>query len=199
MPNLDSIATIINNSLKAGGFKTRKFQAAKYFGIADPVKTIEKEEDSAKETLQYCVIDNEGDSAPVVFDDNYPLVIFHRLMNADYQVDAQDYGPTGTTMQETASMKIIVGGNMGNIQTRQENVMASVAMDFPKEIKSADVSALGMNSLVIEMGSVNSDKYSVWGEHWQGIECDLPTNYFLFSVDYKIINSYNKGCFNLCE
>lgn len=199
MPNLDSIVTRINDSMQTNGFKSRKFQGSLYLGIADEVKTIDGEDDARVETIEPGVIDNDGEVTDVSYDDNYPLVIFHRVMDLKYEVAPENYGPPGTTMQETASMKVVVGGSRSRVQTNENNIIASVALDFPKEFTPTVVSTLGMNSCIIEMGQVNPHIYSVWDEHWKGIPCTLGPNIFLFSIDYQVISTYNKNCFNLCE
>lgn len=199
MPNLDSIVTIVNDALKNNGFKNRKFQGSLYLGIADEVKSIEKEGDADIETIEMGVIGITGEVTDVSYDDTYPLVVFHRVMDIKHEVAPENYGKTGTTMQETASMKIVVGGSRPRVQTNQNNIIASVAMDFPKEFTTAQIISLGMNSCIIEMGQVNTYMYSVWDEHWKGTPCVLGSNIFLFSMDYQIISTYNKTCFDICE
>ena len=195
MPNLDVICGLINTSLKAGNFKSRRFQAAKYYLIADPIKTIETD----KETTSPYIIDSNGEAIELTFDDTNAFQIYHKVDTTDYKLADLDYGKPGTTMNEVANMRMIFMGSRKRMQVTLENIIAAVAVDFPKEFNQTVVGTLGANRCVIEMGSVNSDPYSVWSQEFVGVEYGLTTDSVMFSLSYKIDSDYNKACFNLCE
>lgn len=193
MPNLDSICGIINTALQADQFGTRRFQASAWYNIADPLRTT-----GENETTQPVIIDNEGEGKSVVFDDTNALQVFHRINSISYKIADPDYGNPGTTTEETANMRMIFVGSRRRLKTRPENVMAGAAMDFPKELNSSVITSLGMNSLIIEMGDIDLDPYSVWNTEWQGSDFELDSDTFLFSLKYTIISTFNKSCFSIC-
>ncbi len=196
MPNLDAIVTLINTSMQTGNFKSRRFQSAKFFTIADPIKTTGED----NERREPYIIDNNGEGVAVVPDDTYGLQVYHVADSLAYQIaDPDDYGTPGTTMQETANMRMVFWGRRGKLKVRLEDVIAASAMDFPKEFLPSDLTPLGMNSCRIEMGEVDSDPYSVWDKEFQGTEFQLGTDTILFDISYKIIDTYNRSCFNLCN
>lgn len=194
MPALSQIVTIINNSFVTGQFSTRKYQIAKYFGITDPVKTTMEDMDK----IEPMIIDDNGECIKVVYDDTQAFQIFHKLDTIDYKIADPDYGFPGTTMEEAANMKLIFFGNRKRLQTRAEDLIAAVALDMPKEFSTAQIQTLGLNSCVIEIGDVESDPYKVFSEEWSGIDTFVKPETILFSIRYKIIDTYNKNCFLLC-
>lgn len=196
MPNLDSICSLINSSLQTGNFASRRFQAAKFYEIADPIKTTGED----KERIEPYIIDNDGEGESVVYDDTQALQVYHVVDTIDYQIaDPDDYGKPGTTMQETANMRMIFIGSRKRMKVRTENTIAAAVMDFPKEFTPTQVTALGMNSCIIQMQDVESDPYTVWEDQFKGTEYGLGTDTTAFSIKYKIIDTYNKNCFSLCE
>ncbi len=196
MPNLDNITSLINASMQAGNFSSRRFQAAKFFPIADPIKTTGEE----KERTEPYIISNEGEGESVVYDDTQALQIYHIVDSLEYSIaNPDDYGTPGTIMQETANMRMIFIGSRRRIKVRTEDIIAASAMDFPKEFAPSQVSALSMNSCIIEMQDVESDPYKVWEDQFIGTEYSLGTDTTAFWIRYKIIDTYNKSCFKLCN
>ena len=194
MPNLDKVVTLINNQLKTSkNLSTRLFQNSKWYNIADKNKTT-----GDVEITQPLILDNNGEGISVVFDDTNFLQVFHKVDTINYLIADVDYGNPGTTMQEEAEMSIIVVGSRKRLKTRQENIMAAISLSFIKEFKDSDIRPLGMNSCIIEMGSVDIDPYSVWDQNWIGAEYSLNTDTFLFSMKYKIVSTFNKNCFTIC-
>lgn len=195
MPNLNSISLMINTNLQTVSFKGMKFQNTSWNGIADPVETTKSE---GKKIVQPMIIDNNGEAKSLVFDDVFNMVVFHKIESLDYKVADPDYGSVGTTMEETAMMKMILSADRSKVKIRPEDIISAAAMGFPKEFKPSDISALSLNSCVIEMGNVNKDVYSVWDQEWQGVPMPLAPEDILCSISYKVISTYNKCCFNLC-
>jgi hypothetical protein len=106
MPNLDGIVTLINNALAAGNFSTRKFQPSAYYQIVDDVKTTGADD----EKIEPMIVFTNGECKKMVYDDTNAFQIFHKLNDVSYSLGDLDYGPPGTTMQETASMELIFVG-----------------------------------------------------------------------------------------
>ena len=195
MPNLNSISLMINGYLQSGAFNSNRYQNGKYYGIADPIKTVVND----AEMMNYNYIDNNGEAESVVMDDRYPFVIFHRVMNISYKNADPEYGDSGETMEETADMRLVFFGQRLRMKTRPENVIAAIAMNIPKEFTATDISALQINSLVVEMGDVNHDPYQVWNDNFQGTEFALDTDTVGVAISYRIVSTFNKCCFSICN
>lgn len=196
MPNLNDITTIINDALKADNFSTSRFQNSRFFGIADRVKITGEE----TERYDVGVIDNDGEVTSVCYDDTYNLSVYHRVLDIEYQDIAEnDYGIPGHTMTEFANMKMIIFGNRAKLKVRPENIIAGAIVDFPKELSIAQITALNLNSCVIEMSRAEVDPYSIWDSEFQGSKYEYDTNTILVSIPYKITSTFNKGCFTICQ
>lgn len=196
MPALNAITSLINTALSTGGFSGNKFDSAKYNAIAEVIKTFDKE----GETEAIYIVDDDGEAKELVYDDTNIIQIFHKVENLSYQVaEPNDYGNPGTTMQENASLKMVFFANRKRIRTRFEQVVAAAVMSFPKEFTATQISPLLLINCTIDMGDVNTDAYSVWGENWPGSEFGLKPGDVLFSINYRVVSNYNKNCFTLCQ
>ncbi len=195
MPGLNQICRIINQSLQEGYFSNRRFNPTRFNGIADPLRTVSDDE---KEVTTPTIIDNNGEGKEIVYNDQFSAQCYHRLISPVYSMPDPEYGKAGTTMQETANMKMIFMGDRSQMKQRQEEIIAAVIFDFPKEFVSAQFTPLGLTSCVIEMGDVEANMFDVFISEWNGREYDLTTSSILFAVNYKIINTYNK-CFEICS
>jgi hypothetical protein len=194
MPNLDGIVTLINNALAAGNFSTRKFQPSAYYQIVDDVKTTGADD----EKIEPMIVFTNGECKKMVYDDTNAFQIFHKLNDVSYSLGDLDYGPPGTTMQETASMELIFVGNRKRLQVRPEDVAAAIMMDMPKEFTAAIAQTLMLNTCIISTDEVETDPYKVWAENWQGTKSFVKPETILVSVKYKIIDEYNRKCWSLC-
>ncbi len=197
MPNVNALTILINSALQADQFASSRYQSGQWFGIADPVMTTGESESGNIEPM---ILDDEGEGTPVVFDDTSSLVVFHRLDDLTYEIaDPNDYGSPGTTMRETASMRMMFTASRNKLKSRGENMVAAAILDFPKEFLPSVIAPLGMNSCIIEMGDVETDIYSLWNKEWQGTKMMLSTDTVMFQIKYKIVNTFNKKCFSLCS
>jgi hypothetical protein len=196
MPNLNSICGLINAALQADQFASRRYQSGQWFEIADPVQTSGESEGDKVEPM---ILDDFGEGTAVVFDDTSSLVVFHRLDNLQYELgEPNDYGAPGTTMREVASMRMMFTASRSKLKSRGEDMVAAAILDFPKEFLPSVISPLGMNSCIIEMGDVETDIYGLWRKEWPGTNMTLATDTVMFQIKYKIVDTFNKKCFQLC-
>lgn len=195
MPNLNAISLLINASLQAGHFKSQRFNPTRFNGLADPIRKVNKE---GTETTTPTIITNKGEGDEVVFNDKYSAQCFHRLINTQYDIPDEPMGFPAREMKEIANMKMVFMGDRAKMKVRQEDVIAAVAFDFPKEFLPATVQSLELTSCVIEMGTVDSEPYEVFVQEWNGHNYSLTTSSILFAINYKITSTYAK-CFTICS
>lgn len=193
MPALNEITQIINANLANKNFSTRKFQGAAYYAIADQVKTTGDED-----KIEPMIIDDQGECTKMVYNDNYPFQIFHLIDTINYAIADPDYGPVGTTMEETANMTLVFVGNKKRLQTRSEDIAAAIMMDMPKEFQPSDINIYNLNSCIFETEDVETDPYKVWSQLWQGTKSFVKPETILITLKYKIITTYNRNCWKLC-
>lgn len=194
MPALSNLITMINTSISTNSLSSNKFQNGKYYNIADPVRTYDEDGSNYTEPM---IIDNNGECVSLVFDDNYPFKLFHVIDDIEYIVPTDDYGSGGTTMQEVANAKLIFAGSRKSLKTSQEDIMAAIVYDIPKEFVYNIIQPLNITSAIIEIGSVSTNIYDVWEANWKNTRFRLNTDTFIFSIKYKIVTEYN-SCFGVC-
>lgn len=195
MPNIEGICTLINSALEAGNFSSRRFQSGKFYKVAYPIKTID---DTVTTSAPY-LIDNSGEATELTYDNTRPFQIYYRIDSQDYKLADLDYGAPGTTMNEISNMRMVFIGSRKMMQVTQDNVVAAVEVDFPKEFLPTDITPLQLNKCVIEMGNVEQDIYSVWQREFDGTSIDFDTDTIMFAVNFKLDIDYNKNCFKLCN
>lgn len=187
---------MINAELVADEFASNRFQAAKFSGIAERIKITGEE----IERYEVAVIDNDGEAETVCIDDTYSLQVYHRVDSISYPyVPDNDYGKPGHTMTEEANMRMIIFGDRSRLKVRPENLVAAAVVDFPKEIAPVVITPLQLNSCIIEIGDIDTDPYNVWDKEFTGSKMELDTNTCLCEIRYKIITTYNKNCFQICN
>ncbi len=195
MPALNEIAILINTALKTGHFKAQRFNPTRFNALADPIRKTDKE---GKETTTPNIISDNGEATELVFNDKFSAQGYHRLISPSYDLADPAYGKPGKDMAEIANMKFVFMGNRAKMKVRQEDVIAAVAFDFPKEFSAAQYQPLGLTSCIIEMGAVEENPYDVFVSEWDNHEYALTTSSILFAMNYKIISTYNK-CFQICS
>jgi hypothetical protein len=194
MPNQNAVCNMINAYLKANSFSTMKFQSGDWNGIAEQVRTIEE----SGENVIPAIIDLEGEAKNLMFDDTYPFRAYHRMTSVNYSTDEGEYGNPGDTMQEISDFKFVFIGSRFKMGTRPENVIAAIEKDFPKEFYPIDLTPLGLNKCVIEMGEVSYDQYAIWNEEFSGNDFALPIDTIAISVRYRMNILFDKCCFSIC-
>jgi hypothetical protein len=194
MPKLSNIVDMINCNIKSNNFSSARFQSGKLYNISDPVKSYKEDGSSTTEPM---IIDDNGECTNLSYDDSRSFTLFHTVEEIEYNIPSDDYGRPGTTMMETANMKLIFTGSRRKLKFAVEDIIAAVIYDIPKEFLPIDICNLNLTSCIIEVGIVDSNIYNVWDDNWINTEMRLNTESIAFSIKYKIISTYNK-CFSLC-
>lgn len=193
MPALNQITGIINAAFISGHFGSRRFQPSRFQQVADQIKV--KGEDS--DYIIPTILDNTGEGTELTYNDKYSCQCYHRVIKPSYPRAEPDYGLPGTTMEETADMKLIFMADRTQVLQRPEDIIAAVMYDIPKELTPTQIAALNITSCIIELGDVENNPYDVFFSEWGGRDYDLTTSSILFALNYKIITTYN-SCFAIC-
>ena len=203
MPKIREICEIINNSLKAGQFKSRKFQKGNWQKLAYLVSREEKSGEDFISTNQPAIIDNDGEGIPVGYDDTYPIQFYHRiiapLQYPDLSININEgFGNPATDNKEIAEMVLICMGDRARLGVFTEDICAAICVDIPRELTPTQLSTLGLEEVEIELVDVNTDPETVFAQEYKGIEFALAPENFMVAVKYRITSLYNSECFSLC-
>jgi hypothetical protein len=190
MSKLDTIVTEINTALKAGNFKSNRFQRGKFYGIAELVKLEEGQIPG--------IISNKGEVTKVSIDDNYPFQLYHRITSIEAEEDELSYGD-GLEVIETVDMRLVIVCNREIIQLKKEDIVSGVFASLPTGISSATETSLNINYCDITYGQFDINAESVYSEEYQLESFDLTPQTIMIALPYQIITKYRKGCINICN
>lgn len=196
MPGLEAQVTYINSVLKAAQFASNKFTGTQWNSIADDVMTTGEEE--GKSRKEPMIIDNHGECESMSFDDRWPMQVFHKIEDIKYSLSPIDVGVPGTIRTEVASMRMIVQASRERLGFRPEQLIAAFEAAFPIQFSSALSISFGNSATTIEMGTVEDDPYTVFNREWPGSNFEYFTSTLIFSISYKVTNTFNQKCFTLC-
>jgi hypothetical protein len=192
MPKLHEIVDKINLNITTGVFKSKRFQKGKVYGIAELVRTDENE-------LKPCLVENSGEATYISIDDNYPFIIYHRVIGISANVETEvDFG-IKKRIEETANMQLVCYADRSKIQFTKEDLIGGVEAAMAYEVPKADLSALNLNFCNIIQNSFNNDKQAVYDAEFNLNDFMLKPNHILFSLSYDIITNYDKNCLVLCD
>jgi hypothetical protein len=191
MPYLAQIATKINDSLRATSLADSRFQGGRYDAIAY-MGTVQR--DTGDMTLPM-VSDGAGTYRAVVFDDVYPICIYHSCLGNSYQNTGTVYGDTKSEQICTSTMKMVVMALEGRINMTQEELEARIVTSFPTGLDFRFDGITTINTVPI---SSNMDKLAVYAQEYRGAKAVIAPDRILFSIQYKITAKYINGCWPLC-
>jgi len=144
------------------------------YGVAEPI--IRSDEDS--EEWIPVLVDNDGEDHYIfVVDDDYPMVLYHRLLSKSYVVDRKSkYGDDiGLSIQ--ADMRLVCWGFRNMVKTTAEQIESFIFASLPSNVNPV---------------KSNFDRLAVFNNEFKGIKFFLPEEVFLFSMDYNFKYTPNK-------
>jgi hypothetical protein len=195
MPKLKEIVSIINTNLETDVFNTSRFQGGKYYDI---VKLV-SEQIKDNVITRPCEIDNDGECTDVIYDDTYPLQLYHRIMTLNYETVPEDYGD-GNLMKETATMSLVFISDRYKIQMESENLMALIAVNMIEKLSQTDLNTYNLYSCSIyPSGESVIDNETIYNREYQNVEYLLKPNSIMHALTYTIETVYNKKCYLPCE
>jgi hypothetical protein len=198
MPGLNDQVAYINTTLQKSQFSSNKFAGSQWYNIADVVMTTGEVEGKSRKEPMIVSAFGSGSAISLSFDDRYPMMVYHQLDDLRYSLSPIDAGPAGTIRLETADMRILFWADRSKLNFRPEQLIAAVEASFPIQFAPTLAQSFGNASTTIEMGSVNDDPYDVFNKEWPGSDFDFFTTTLLFSISYRINNTFNAACFQLC-
>ena len=197
MPKLTNITTVINEALEANVFNTSRFAGGKYYTIAELVKEKSKDNDISRP----CVLDNDGEGTPVSIDDTWPLQIYHRVINLDYEPQTiENYGDPTNYIKEIATMALVFMSDRFRTEMRGEELMALIAANIPATLTQTTLTSLGLNTVQIYAnGQAIIDNETVYNREYNLPHYSLKLNSIMYSLNYTIETVYSKKCFTACS
>jgi hypothetical protein len=136
-----------------------------FFGVAEPVVRLVDED----EEWFPVVIDNAGEDRYVFVDDDYPLGIYHRIVDKTYVPAPKSTYGEAQALSVQANMKLVCWGLRDRVMTTSDRIESFVYASLP-EVATPVRSSF--------------DRFLVFSNEFRGVRFFLPEVAFLFSIDY---------------
>lgn len=190
MSKLDTIVNKINLGLKAGNFKSNRFQRGKFYGIAELLKL-----EAGKIP---CEVTNKGEGNRVSIDDNYPFQLYHRIISIEAEESESSFGDN-LDVTETANMRMVIVFNREIIQLKKEDIVSGVFSSLIVGISKADLTSLNIYDCDISYGQFDLDSESVYSDEYDLGDFELTPQTVMIALPYQIQTMYRKGCIQICN
>jgi hypothetical protein len=138
-----------------------------FFGIAEPVVRTVKE----GEEWFPVVINSKGEDRYVFIDDDYPLGIYHRIIDKTYVPATKDSYGRKQSFKVRANMKLVCWGLRKRVMTTADRIESFIYASLPEDATPARSSF---------------DRSLVFSNEFRGIQFFVPEVAFLFSIDYYL-------------
>lgn len=188
MPFLHEQVTIINDLLKSS-LNDERF-AGTYWGTIAKDVTRPKES-GGLETFPGSV-DVDGKERYYGFDDNYPMVVYHKPQSISFQKEKFDN-------LGKFSMKMVIQSTQAKVKMTGEQLQGLFTANFPNQIDRALYQNINIGSMKATLERANLNQRQVWGEEFQNIEYKLGVEHILFSINYTIETRFKNGCLSVCD
>ena len=195
MPFQSAIIDIINAQLRTNVLCDARFANGSIRGVAYDGTEV----DSTGTRVFPVLYDLSGDGVKVTPDDNYPIQIYHKVLNKTYQIKPSSVGSRSNVVSEKTDVKMVVAGWTNRLSLTQEDLEALITSNFPDQIAPALYTPLRLQNLVVTLQSSVLDRAQVYAGEYRGVPYQVRPEQILFSIRYQIESTYKKGCFMITD
>lgn len=196
MPFTETIVKFINDCLKAGSLKDKKFQPGSYNCLASVV--ARKKDDGSLELLP-AIADADGNYQPVQPDDRFNLIIYHKTISNAYSYVKNDSYGDGYLIKSTTENNLIAWIDSRKTFVAKDQFETLIIAGFPQIITKEMKMQLMIQSCIITPISSNMDILSVFRAEYQNCDFFLKPYHGLFAVRYRIEITFNQACLDTCK
>jgi PKD repeat protein len=193
--NLAGIVHILN--VKIHEALNCKTDGGVVYGIAE--QTVRKS-DTAQQVFP-TVYDNHGNGKDVTVDDNYPFIVYHRLLSKSYQYpQVKSFGNPKEYVQETSEITTLVYAKRQYLKINAEQVESIVKLSVPATLNTVQLSDLDLKSCNILHSSSVLDTQTNFSNEYRGFDTFLSSDEIFISLRFTIETVYKKDCLDkFCE
>jgi hypothetical protein len=175
---INEIAERINNAIVAQLHCVSPLATVRPFGLSSLIRVKESE---TEDYFIPVLIHNDGECYDVFSDDDYSLGWYHRIISKSYK-DGKSWGNLKET-NETDEIMLVVWGFSNQLNLSELEIESTIIIPSFPEFSSPVSSNFDANAVV--RGEV------------QGISYECPPEEFIFSVKYKVQNTFNRKCLKI--
>jgi hypothetical protein len=193
--NLAGIIDILN--IKINEALNCKADGGVVYGIAE--QTIRKT-DTGQQVFP-TVYDNDGNGKDVTVDDNFPFIVYHRLINKSYQYpQIKSFGNPKEYVQETSEITTLVYAKRSYLKINAEQVESIIKLSVPATLNSIQLQDLQLKSCNILHSSSILDTQTNFNNEYRGFDTFLSSEEIFISLRFTIESVFKKDCLDkYCE
>lgn len=169
--------------------------ASNYYGITELEEDRDKDDNVRVIPMVYV---SRGNSDEVDFESK---AVYHRITGTVTREESEDITTKGCGLGivQTAPMKLVCFFDKNIYNTDDANITFKVGNNIANTISSENIKSLATSLQVdyvnVRVDGINTDRRSIFGEEFDGIEYDLPSDLGLVSIDYTIEVAGDESCF----
>lgn len=197
MPYLKTIVKYINQTLLKTVLNDKRFQNSKVIEIAQalPRKNGKK--------LEYLpsYVDNDGEAKYVGAEDDFDLIIYHKINSIDVSKATvnKGFGDDTGYQGNVARMSMIIFGRRDKLKLTNDDLSLYLQSNIPEAVTKQLLVELQFKAANININSIVLNDLQVFQEEYPSFEFFLKPEQFLFKINYTIESAYLKRCFNNCK
>jgi len=197
MPYINEIVDIINQTLATGKLKDDERFVKNLHGVAEPLpRNINGTQD-----LIPSVVDLNGGTEFSGFEDQYSIVLYHRVLSTTIGQPPVMFGDGANTGREEARMRMVVFADRLRIQTQPTQLSFLLNSALQQQLSKTHIQPLaGLYGANIVPGSTNYNGVQIYSDEYR-----LPINTYpvhphqiYIALDYSIITDYDVTCISDC-
>jgi hypothetical protein len=193
--NLAGIIDILN--VKINEALNCKADGGVVYGIAE--QTVRKT-DNGQQVFP-TVYDNDGNGKDVTVDDNFPFIVYHRLINKSYQYpQIKSFGNPKEYVQETSEITTLVYAKRSYLKINAEQVESIIKLSVPATLSTIQLNDLQLKSCNILHSSSILDTQTNFNNEYRGFDTFLSSEEIFISLRFTIESVFKKDCLDkYCE
>jgi hypothetical protein len=196
MSYLKKIVGFINQELQANLLNDSCYSNSKIIGLC---QVLPRQKGERLELLP-SYVDNDGEAQYVGPDDDYDLIIYHRLNRiAVSKANLKSFGDTRQLDANSAQMSLVVFGLRNKLKLSNDELAVRIQANFPQAATKALLTEMTFQACNININDIILNDLQVFQEEFQNIGFFLKPDQFLFKVNYTIESAFLKECFKTCN
>lgn len=197
MSYIATIVDFINEQLKENLFNCDLYNNQKIVALAQGLPRTNGE----KIEIVPSYIDHEGEATYVGPDDDYDLMIYHRLTALTVgKATLKTYGDNKPMDANIARISLVVFARRDQLHVSNDELAISIQAACPQAATKALLQQLQFKAANINISEIVLNDLQVFQEEFQNVQFFLKPEQYLFKVNYTIESAFLKECFtNNCD
>lgn len=193
MPYLKYIVNYINQTLDQQLLNDDCFSNKKVIGLAQSLPKTNGD----KIQLLPSYVDNDGEAQYVGPEDDYDLIIYHRINSIPIgkATNLRAYGDTRQLDANVAKVALVVFGRRDKLKLTNDELAILLQAAMPEAATKELLTELQFTSTNINLTEIVLNDLQVFQEEFQNVEYFLKPEQFLFKINYQIESAFLKECF----